>query len=261
MGNILLEHTDEINNSTNGGIHLNYRNSGNVSLCVGGGNVGIGTISPTYKLDVAGNIRATGQIIREGSGQTWVNGRNGALLRETSVAGYHTLWSLKTTNGSWDFGEYNAGNDWDNIPVLSYITDSNYNSGNNTPTYQIRFPLASGTVALTSQIPNPNNYYWAYDNKYIKQPICLEFVTFVSYRLTQSIWSSPTYTNESGNITRLTIPNLTVPYNYEVYALVISQSNPNTYATIMTTTPLEVKITHRESSSGHFAVMIWAIPS
>ena len=68
MGNILLEHTDEINNSTNGGIHLNYRNSGNVSLCVGGGNVGIGTISPTYKLDVAGNIRATGQIIREGSG-------------------------------------------------------------------------------------------------------------------------------------------------------------------------------------------------
>ena len=32
MSNILLEHTDEINNSANGGIHLNYRNSGNVSL-------------------------------------------------------------------------------------------------------------------------------------------------------------------------------------------------------------------------------------
>ena len=108
-----------------------------------------------------GSLSIGGQIIREGSGQTWVNGRNGALLRETSVAGYHTLWSLKTTNGSWDFGEYNAGNYWDNIPVLSYITDSNYNSGNNTPTYQIKFPLASGTVALTSNIPNPNNYYWA----------------------------------------------------------------------------------------------------
>ena len=142
------------------GAYLNSGNSGNVYLCQGG-NVGIGTTSPSYKLDVAGNIRATGQIIREGSGQTWVNGRNGALLRETSVAGYHTLWSLKTTNGSWDFGEYNAGNYWDNIPVLSYITDSNYNSGNNTPTYQIKFPLASGTVALTSNIPNPNNYYWA----------------------------------------------------------------------------------------------------
>lgn len=123
-------------------------------------NVGIGTNTPTQKLDVHGNIRATGQIIREGSEQLWITGRNGALLRETSAFGYHTLWSLKTTNGSWDFGEYNKSG-WNNIPVLSYITDSDCNSGNNVPTYQIKFPLASGTVALTSNIPNPTNYYWA----------------------------------------------------------------------------------------------------
>lgn len=123
--------------------------------------MGLGTTAPTQRLDVAGNIRATGQIIREGHSNIWVYGRSVALLRETSAVGYHTLWSLKTTNGSWDFGEYNAGSDWNNIPVLSYITDSNYNSGNNATTYQIKFPLASGTVALTSNIPNPTNYYWA----------------------------------------------------------------------------------------------------
>lgn len=123
--------------------------------------MGLGTTAPTQRLDVAGNIRATGQIIREGHSTTWVYGRSVALLRETSAVGYHTLWSLKTTNGSWDFGEYNVGSDWNNIPVLSYVTDSNYNSGNNATTYQIKFPLASGTVALTSNIPNPTNYYWA----------------------------------------------------------------------------------------------------
>lgn len=60
MSNILLEHTDEINNSANGGIHLNYRNSGNVSLCCGGGIVGIGTTTPSYKLDVNGQMSASG---------------------------------------------------------------------------------------------------------------------------------------------------------------------------------------------------------
>ena len=138
-----------------------YFKTGDQRFIFDGGNVGIGTTSPTQKLDVYGNIRAAGQIIREGHGGLWVQGRDAALLRETSAAGYHTLWSLKTTDGSWDFGEYNAGSDWNNIPVLSYITDSNYNSGNNAATYQIKFPLASGTVALTSNIPNPTNYYWA----------------------------------------------------------------------------------------------------
>ena len=109
-----------------------------LTLLDGGGN----TIFP-------GSLSIGGQIIREGHSAMWIYGRDAALLRETSAPGYHTLWSLKTTNGSWDFGEYNTSG-WYNVPVLSYITDSNYNSGNNVTTYQIKFPLASGTVALTS---------------------------------------------------------------------------------------------------------------
>lgn len=109
-----------------------------LTLLDGGGN----TIFP-------GSLSIGGQIIGEGHSATWSHGRDIALLRETSAPDYHTLWSLKTTNGSWDFGEYNTSN-WHDVPVLSYITDSDYNSGSNEPTYQIKFPLASGTVALTS---------------------------------------------------------------------------------------------------------------
>ena len=60
MGNIYLQNTNEINSAS--GIHLNYQNSGNISLCVGGGNVGIGAISPSYKLNVNGNIHSSGTI-------------------------------------------------------------------------------------------------------------------------------------------------------------------------------------------------------
>ena len=97
------------------------------------------------------NIRVKGQVLRGAKSISWNKGREGALLRETSSGGYHTLWSLKTKDGSWEFGEYNINNDWNNVPLLSYITDTNFNNGNNEATYQIKFPLASGTVALTSQ--------------------------------------------------------------------------------------------------------------
>lgn len=61
MGNILLEYADEINNITNNGsLNLNYRNSGNVSLCAGGGKVGIGTGYPLHELHVMGYTHTKG---------------------------------------------------------------------------------------------------------------------------------------------------------------------------------------------------------
>lgn len=107
-----------------------------------------------------GTMDAGAQIQRTANTGMWYQGRSIALLRETSAHGYHALWSLKTTDGSWDFGEYNSSG-WNNIPVLSYVLDSNFDKSSNATTYQIKFPLASGTIALTSNIPNPTDYYWA----------------------------------------------------------------------------------------------------
>lgn len=43
MASIYLHYTNEINNADNGKLHLNYRNTGNVTICNGGGAVTIGS--------------------------------------------------------------------------------------------------------------------------------------------------------------------------------------------------------------------------
>ena len=131
-----------------GGSNLSYCNQGKFGSIV---THTVADLSDSY-LPLSGG-KMTGQITKDGQSVVWVNGRSGAALRETSVAGYHTLWSLKTTNGSWDFGEYSTSGYY-NIPLLTYITDTNFSAGTNSTTYQIKFPLDSGTVALTKNIPS-----------------------------------------------------------------------------------------------------------
>ena len=106
--------------------------------------IGAATSSHTHSyLPLAGGtMDATKQISRAGNSVSWIAGRNGALIRQTSFTGYNPILSMKTTAGSWELGVYN-----DNRMHFSYITDANFNSGNNAQTVNMVVD-ASGNLTV-----------------------------------------------------------------------------------------------------------------
>lgn len=87
----------------------------------------------------------TGQISKHNISTSWVSGRNIAPFRTIAASSpgdsqYVPVLSAKTYQGSWDIGPYTS-----NILHFSYITDVNFNAGNNTQTADIQFQT-NGTV-------------------------------------------------------------------------------------------------------------------
>ena len=74
------------------------------------------------------------QISREGRSMSWYNGRDGAILRQTSYTGYNPALSMKSPAGSWEIGPYTS--DW---LYFNLISDSSYSSGSNVPAHQYVF--------------------------------------------------------------------------------------------------------------------------
>ena len=123
MGDIYLQSGNEINSAS--GLYLNYKNSSNVVLCQGGGNVGIGYSPQSYKLDVNGQMRAGG--FHHGS----VNSDNYILL---AGGGYKSFGGDASTPIFLGYLNLDHGNDGtvsSSFYCLGYSVPFTYTRGGN----------------------------------------------------------------------------------------------------------------------------------
>lgn len=105
-----------------------------------------GFITGSY-LPLAGGTM-TGQIQKASTGVSWVNGRSGALIRNTATTytanNYNPIVSVKSINGTWDIGTYTTSNGL----YFTYITDTNFNAGTNTATQQMYITGSGGCLNI-----------------------------------------------------------------------------------------------------------------
>jgi hypothetical protein len=125
------------------------------SSFIGSGSLTLGQFNSSgVGISGTGNIRAAGSVtidrsfIGTGRASSWHKGREYALLQQTQTADlrYAPIWSLKTTNGSWDVGHYYSAS-WHNILQFNYTSDETYGGTTNTTFHAVQFS-ADGNLKL-----------------------------------------------------------------------------------------------------------------
>ena len=105
-------------------------------------------------------IDSRGRVNRKGYGETWINGRNTALV----YSGYcgstnllNAVSAIGTNSGVWTLGTVGE------TCYLSYTTDANYNNGNNTAN-NYDFPNSGGWASVLRKAFPVGAVYITYNN-------------------------------------------------------------------------------------------------
>jgi hypothetical protein len=113
-----------------------------------------GVAAANYLQKSGGTV--TGAIARAGTSASWYSGRNYVVAKTNSSSGYSPAFSAKSGSGSWDIGTYTNDVLW-----FSYITDANYNAGNNVQTASFQFKTDGSIVAPGGFIGTSTNSNYA----------------------------------------------------------------------------------------------------
>lgn len=100
------------------------------------------SLANCYKV-TGGALNSGAQISRVTNGTSWINGRNAALVRQTSAPGdsWGPIGSCKVTSGSWEFGCLQ------NNFYFVYSSDTNFNAGTNSTTNVLTLTTGGVSVA------------------------------------------------------------------------------------------------------------------
>jgi len=151
-----------INRPTGKNISIRENNGTNQVTILSGGNVGIGTTNPTYKLDVNGGINMTGRLSVPSSfswsyGNEFTNLNNYAYVDKTDDLRWRTPYLIEYYNGS-SWVTYTGA------PNFGYIADGRANTEASIPNTVTQFRLyyqANGCIseyALIQQAYIPVTY-------------------------------------------------------------------------------------------------------
>lgn len=134
--NVKIHYDNVIDSINNQALHLNYYSTKNITLCYGGGNVGLGTNNPSYKFEVVGETFLRGGLTLKRSSDN----SNSFYIGQTPEAST-TMFIQNGSGGGKIHIRTNSGGVFvDSIVVAGYTTTINNNL------------LATGGITMYSDI-------------------------------------------------------------------------------------------------------------